>query len=83
MISLQRRIDFEKYYKEIIGGCFGVIIILKIILMGLFSSDYQDVMFIPFVVSFLNGETNPYEYYYQNQFLSSFPYPPLMLNTSL
>lgn len=46
--------------------------------MGLFSSDYQDKMFIPFVSNFLLGN-NPYEYYYQNRLLASFPYFPLML----
>lgn len=36
-------------------------------------------MFIPFVNVFLHQGVNPYEYYYQNELLSSFPYPPLML----
>ena len=54
------------------------VILVKLFLMGLFSSDYQDVMFIPFVETFLSGE-NPYDYYYKEQLLSSFPYPPLML----
>lgn len=54
------------------------IIVLKMILMGLFSSDYQDLMFIPFVKTFLSGH-NPYEFYYQNGLLSSFPYFPYML----
>ena len=44
------------------------IIVLKILLMGLFSSDYQNIMFIPFVNIFLDGH-NPYDYYYENQLL--------------
>lgn len=56
----------------------GLIMVVKIIIMGLFSSDYQDRMFIPFVDSFLSG-SNPYEYYYQNGLMSSFPYFPFML----
>lgn len=56
----------------------GAIIFVKLLLMGFFSSDYQNAMFIPFVKSFLNG-SNPYEYYYQNHLLASFPYFPLML----
>lgn len=56
----------------------GFIIVVKIILMGLFSSDYQDRMFIPFVDTFLSGY-NPYDYYYQNGLISSFPYFPFML----
>lgn len=54
------------------------IIAIKLLLMGLFSSDYQDTMFIPFVNTFLSGN-NPYEYYYQNRLISSFPYFPFML----
>ena len=56
----------------------GGIVILKLVLMGLFSSDYQDTLFCPFVNVFLSG-LNPYEYYYENDLMSSFPYPPLML----
>ncbi|MBP2657678.1 MAG: prk [Firmicutes bacterium] len=56
---------------------------LKVILMGLFSSDYQNKMFMPFVDIFVTniskGYFNPYEYYYSNHLLESFPYPPLML----
>lgn len=55
-----------------------MIILFKIILMGLFSSDYQNLMFIPFVDTFLEGH-NPYDYYYQNDLISSFPYFPYML----
>lgn len=51
---------------------------VKLILMGLFSSDYQNRMFEPFVAVFLDGR-NPYEYYYQNDLIASFPYFPLML----
>ena len=58
----------------IIGG----IVLLKVILMGLFSSDYQDMMFIPFVGTFLSGK-NPYEHYYANNLIGSFPYFPYML----
>ena len=53
-------------------------VFFKLLLMGLFSSDYQDLMFIPFVKCFLSGK-NPYQYYYDNNLLSSFPYPPIML----
>lgn len=53
-------------------------VLFKLLLMGLFSSDYQDLMFLPFVKCFLEGH-NPYQYYYDNRLLSSFPYPPVML----
>ena len=58
----------------------GIAVIFKLLLMGLFSSDYQDRMFIPFVENFLSGH-NPYQYYYDNSLLYSFPYMPLMLLT--
>lgn len=56
----------------------GAIVLFKLVLMGLFSSDYQDLMFIPFVKTFFSGH-NPYEFYYQNELLPSFPYFPYML----
>ena len=56
----------------------GFITVVKIIIMGVFSSDYQDKMFIPFVESFLSGN-NPYEYYCSENLLPSFSYFPIML----
>lgn len=35
----------------------GAIVVFKLVLAGLFSSDYQDKMFIPFVKMFLGGGT--------------------------
>lgn len=60
------------------------ITVFKIILMGIFSSDYQNKMFMPFVEHFISNITNAsyvntYEYYYVNRLVPSFPYPPLML----
>lgn len=60
------------------GIIIGLIIVVKLLLMGLFSSDYQNKMFIPFVDVFLSGN-NPYEYFYCNDLQPSFPYFPLML----
>lgn len=58
------------------------VLLLKIILMGIFSSDYQNHMFMRFVNGFLEecflgNLVNPYEYFYQEPGL--FPYPPVML----
>lgn len=49
----------------------------KIVLMGIFSSDYQNKMFMPFVNMFFSniGKINPYDYYYVNKLIPSFPYP--------
>ena len=68
----------EKKVKRNRFVIIGIIILVKVIIMGLFSSDYQNRMFRPFVDCFLDGK-NPYEYYYQNNLLASFPYFPLML----
>ncbi len=53
--------------------------VFKLLIMGFFSSDYQNLMFIPFVKCFLEGQRDPYQYYCDNSLLSSFPYPPIML----
>ncbi|WP_233573224.1 uridine kinase [Leptotrichia sp. OH3620_COT-345] len=58
-----------------------IVIILKIIAMGVFSSDYQNIMFMRFIYGFIdklkNGIlTNPYSIF-QNE-LNLFPYPPIM-----
>lgn len=71
--------DIEKNYEEYLKTAIILTVLFKLLLMGFFSSDYQDLMFIPFVKCFLTGQENPYQYYYDNQLLSSFPYPPVML----
>ena len=71
-------LDVEKNYRKYLMTAIVVGVVFKLLLMGLFSSDYQDLMFIPFVKCFLSGK-NPYQYYYDNSLLSSFPYPPVML----
>ncbi|MDQ1911641.1 hypothetical protein RAC89_14620 [Paenibacillus sp. GD4] len=58
---------------------FLFIVITKLVVMALFSSDYQDKLFVPFVHTFLTSFDNPWEYYYVNNLPKSFPYPPLML----
>lgn len=68
----------EKNYHKYLRASILVGVLFKLLLMGLFSSDYQDMMFIPFVKCFLGGE-NPYQVYYDNALLPSFPYPPVML----
>lgn len=64
-------------------AAFFAVIVLKILLMGLFSSDYQVKMFEPFVSDWLddlkNGVINPYQTYYENGMHFDFPYPVGML----
>lgn len=79
MIQKLKFIYDEGKYKEYLKRSIALIVLLKLFLMGFFSSDYQDLMFIPFVKCFLEGQRNPYQYYYNNNLLSSFPYPPIML----
>lgn len=69
-------IDKKRHIRRCSIFCTAVV--FKLLLMGLFSSDYQDEMFIPFVSTFLSG-ADPYAYYFENRLLASFPYPPLML----
>ena len=78
MVQKLKTLDLEKNYRKYIGMVILLAVLFKLLLMGLFSSDYQDLMFLPFVKCFLEGH-NPYQYYYDNQLLSSFPYPPVML----
>ncbi len=54
-----------------------VIIISKLIIMGLFSSDYQNELFIPFIKCFYFN--NPWDYTYNNHLQYEFPYYPFML----
>ncbi len=76
---LKEHINIEENYNKLVWIAFSIVTAFKILLMGIFSSDYQIRMFMPFVETFLSGERDPYDFYYKNQMLSSFPYPPLML----
>lgn len=78
MLQKLHALDMDKNYRKLLKAAIIMGVLFKLLLMGLFSSDYQDMMFIPFVKCFLSGE-NPYQFYYDHQLLSSFPYPPVML----
>ncbi|MDX1958789.1 MAG: hypothetical protein SFU98_09460 [Leptospiraceae bacterium] len=59
---------------------FLLICITKILVLFLFSSDYQDRLFFPFVNGFLNNLENPWDrVILENPSPSPFPYPPMML----
>jgi len=60
-----------------------IIILIKIIILFIFSSEYSDVLFQPFVNSFIdNGLINPWQFYFEHNLnLDSFPYHPWMLLT--
>lgn len=59
------------------------IFILKILLAGIFSSDYQNLMFIPFINHFIEslkeGISNPYQTWYLLKTGVSFPYQFVMV----
>ncbi len=60
-----------------------VLLAVKLLAMGLFSSDYQNAMFEPFLNEFLSGWkdgfSNPYQSFYDKGLDMNFPYPPVML----
>ncbi len=64
---------FSKKFKLV----FSLTVLLKIVLLVLFSSGYQDQLFIPFVLNFIEQGGNPWEYHQAST--EAFPYPPLML----
>ena len=64
--------------KQYLGLFFGILS-LKIILMGLFSSEYQKLLFMPFVNIFLDKSANPWQFAYTHALTAELPYHPLML----
>lgn len=57
-------------------------LLLRIVLLCLFSSDYKDVLFVPFLDVFVQDlHGNPWEFVYTNHLPLEFPYPPLTLWT--
>ena len=58
---------------------FIYILIFKIILAYLFSSQYSSELFIPFLKSISFENLNPWQSYYEKGILDSFPYHGLML----
>ena len=76
------RLDKKYILEHRFPAFIAVMVILKIFLMGLFSSGYQNDLFMRFVNGFLDQVSrgnfiNPYEYFRNEPDL--FPYPPLML----
>jgi hypothetical protein len=54
------------------------ILIIKVSIFLLFSSQYNDELFFGFVNSLLTKDLNPWEYYLNNNLnLDAFPYHPL------
>lgn len=53
--------------------------LVKIFLMCVCSSDYQEKMFIPFLSHFVECGGNPYQYFFEAGNTRAFPYPAVML----
>ena len=62
---------------------FILVLSAKLLISGCFSSDYQNLLFIPFVNHFINFFDNPWQWAYTHQDMMKleFPYHPLMLYT--
>lgn len=66
-------IDFEKY------GIV-LVVLMKAVLIGLFSSEYSSTLFQPFVSVLVEGRLNPWQFYFENNLNEDvFPYHGLML----
>lgn len=57
---------------------FLLILGFKLLMLTLFSSDYQNIFFLPFIDSYLNQAGNPWDYLLAHPG-PEFPYQPLML----
>jgi len=58
---------------------FSIALFIKIILLALFSSNYQNQLFMQFVKHFLANFDNPWNYFYAAKSAAEFPYHPFML----
>ncbi len=80
---LYQRIETILNQPRWFAGLVVLLLAVKLLCMGLFSSDYQTAMFEPFLEEFLDGWAdgcfNPYQHYYENRMEMNFPYPPVML----
>jgi uridine kinase len=65
--------------KKLSQGIYSIIV-LKVIIMGIFTSEYSLILFRPFVSVFTEANLNPWQYYLENGLnLDAFPYHSLML----
>ena len=57
-----------------------ILVLVKLLLLSIFSSEYNAILFYQFVQLFIDGNLNPWEFYFENNLnIDSFPYHPLML----
>jgi uridine kinase len=67
---------FSEKWKRLVG----FIILLKLVILAVFSSEYSSGLFQPFLQHFIDQGGNPWQYYYEtNLHLDAFPYHGFML----
>lgn len=72
--DLYQKIEIPKFYILIV-----VITLIKLLLMGICSSDYQNELFLPFVLDFIDKGGNVYQRFWEQGIANAFPYPTMML----
>lgn len=55
------------------------VILIKLFVLGSFSSDFQDELFIPFINWYMEHSGNPWQAVDDGLLSAEFPYPPFML----
>jgi len=55
------------------------VFLIKMVFAILFSSDYQNILFLPFVEHFISNFDSPWQFAFENKLNTDFPYQPLML----
>lgn len=76
-----RRVILKDWIKSKENIFILFVVFVKLILMGLFSSDYQNKLFVPFMLDFVKKGGNVYERFYESGVYNAFPYPTCMLLT--
>ncbi|MBX9669244.1 MAG: hypothetical protein K2X93_16585 [Candidatus Obscuribacterales bacterium] len=67
---------FNSRLALLVGGC----VFLKVFAMTLFSSGFENELFLPFVRHYLENFDNPWQYFFTHSARGDeFPYQPLML----
>lgn len=65
--------------KKTFNSLIAVVFATKTIFACLFFSDYQNLLFLPFIKHFVNTFDSPWQFFYENPSTADFPYHPLML----
>lgn len=72
--GMKRAVKTDRYHLFIF-----MVTVVKIVCMGLFTSDYQEQLFIPFAEYYVANGGNPWDAYYEYGITNAFPYPIGML----